>query len=51
VVEEFERSVPGWTPLPLANPFVSTPGANHGLWLWPEATGGNGMFISAWRKD
>ena len=37
-------------PLPVPSPLQpgSTPAAR--LWLWPQDTGGNGMFVAVWRK-
>ena len=50
VVEAFSRQTRGFEPLPLPdllNP--QEPPAPYRT-LWPERTGGNGMFIAAWRK-
>ncbi len=49
VTRSFEEFHPEFSPLPLSNPFGSAPPV-HGLWLWPHETGGNGMFIAAWRR-
>jgi 16S rRNA (cytosine967-C5)-methyltransferase len=37
-------------PLPLRNPFDAEAPPSARLWLWPQFTGGNGMFVAAWRK-
>lgn len=37
-------------PTPLANPFNSSEPASPQLTLWPQDTGGNGMFVAAWRR-
>lgn len=50
VVDAVAGLAPGLEPLAFANPFSpDTPPAPR-LLLWPQATGGNGMFIAAWRK-
>jgi len=48
VAEQFSKSHPEFTPLPLANPFQPSATATPQLWLWPQDTGGNGMFVAAW---
>lgn len=42
VVERFEKSCPGLKRLPAE-------GTESGF-LWPQKTGGNGMFVAVWRK-
>lgn len=50
VVEHFESEHADFHPASMNNPFDT--GAESGrLWLRPEQTGGNGMFIAAWRKS
>jgi 16S rRNA (cytosine967-C5)-methyltransferase len=48
VVEEFERQCVHFERLAIPNPLVpgSTPGSL--LYMWPQESGGNGMFIAAW---
>ena len=48
VAEEFSKSHPEFTPLPMANPFQPSPSRSAQLCLWPQDTGGNGMFVAAW---
>jgi 16S rRNA (cytosine967-C5)-methyltransferase len=50
VAEEFSKAHPEFEPLPLANPFQPSAMAAPQLWLWPQDTGGNGMFVAAWRR-
>jgi 16S rRNA (cytosine967-C5)-methyltransferase len=49
VCDAFEREFPEFTRLPLLNPLEPETGTKPALWLWPEL-GGNGMFVSAWRR-
>lgn len=49
VVRAFDETQPDFQPLPLSNPFRAAAPV-HGLWLWPQETGGNGMFVAAWRR-
>jgi 16S rRNA (cytosine967-C5)-methyltransferase len=50
VADAFARNFPGFEPLPLANPFEPGGEKQARVWLRPEATDGNGMFIAAWRR-
>jgi 16S rRNA (cytosine967-C5)-methyltransferase len=50
VAEEFSKSHPEFMPLPLVNPFQPSAPPSAQLWLWPQDTGGNGMFVAAWRR-
>jgi len=50
VSDDFESRFPEFRPLTLTNPFARGNRAAH-LWLWPEQTGGSGMFIAAWTKS
>jgi 16S rRNA (cytosine967-C5)-methyltransferase len=52
VARAFEGGRPEFQRLPLPNPFRSgSPDRGaQGLWLWPQETGGNGMFVAAWRR-
>jgi len=50
VAAEFERVFPDFEPHRVHNPYASGE-ANHAhVWLWPQETGGSGMFIAAWRR-
>ncbi len=49
VAEFFEKQFPEFEPRPFPNPFQpSVP--RHLLQLWPQDTGGNGMFVASWRR-
>lgn len=50
VVDAFEKRFPEFERVPLGNPISPESPEAHGIWLWPQATGGNGMFIAAWRR-
>jgi 16S rRNA (cytosine967-C5)-methyltransferase len=50
VAAAFQAAHPEFTPLPLPDPFHTNepPRAQH--LLWPQGTGGGGMFIAAWKR-
>jgi 16S rRNA (cytosine967-C5)-methyltransferase len=50
VVSAFEAEHPDFEPIPLLNPFQANALPAHPLWLWPQATHGNGMFVAAWQR-
>ncbi|MCX6907395.1 MAG: RsmB/NOP family class I SAM-dependent RNA methyltransferase, partial [Verrucomicrobia bacterium] len=50
VAADFSQTHAEFEPLPLANPFDPSAPPAPQLWLWPQDTGGNGMFVSAWRR-
>ncbi|MDB6015725.1 MAG: rsmB 1 [Pedosphaera sp.] len=50
VVEAITKQFPKLKPWPLPNPFDEGAAETNQLWLWPEKTGGNGMFIAAWEN-
>ena len=50
VVAEFEKQFPEFKPLPVSNPLAPSAPASPQVWLLPQDTGGNGMFIAAWRR-
>lgn len=52
VVRAFSAAHPAFAPLPLPSDWpiaLFAAGAEPGGCLWPQATGGNGMFVAAWR--
>ena len=51
VAEAITQQFPELKPLPLRNPFQPDESEKKSLWLWPQATEGNGMFICGWRKE
>lgn len=50
VVAKFEKQFPQFQPLIITNPLQPGKMATNHVWLWPQETEGNGMFISAWQK-
>ncbi len=50
VADAFEQNVPGFEPWPMTSPFDRDGEKQARVWLRPEATDGNGMFIAAWRR-
>ena len=50
VTQDFPAAFPDFEPLPLTNLFAPILPATHPLWLWPQDTLGNGMFVAAWRR-
>ncbi len=51
VAAAFEKQFSDFKPLPVSNPLDPQAPASPQLWLWPQQTGGNGMFIAAWKKE
>jgi 16S rRNA (cytosine967-C5)-methyltransferase len=50
VAAAFQGAHPEFTPLPLLNPFRPSAPAQPQLLLWPQDTGGGGMFIAGWQR-
>ena len=50
VAAEFERVFPDFERLPIRHPYASGEAGDSRVWLWPQETGGSGMFIAAWRR-
>ncbi|MDB6110356.1 MAG: rsmB 1 [Pedosphaera sp.] len=50
VAEGITKQFPDLKPLALPNLFEADRAVGNQLWLWPQAAGGNGMFIAAWQK-
>lgn len=50
IADAFAAAHPEFEPCPFANPFAPTAAPTDRLTLWPQETGGNGMFIAAWRR-
>ncbi len=50
VAAAFQTAHPEFTPLPVADPFQTHKPQQPQHCLWPQETGGNGMFIAVWRK-
>ena len=51
VVESFEKQFPDFKSLAVANPLQPDAPASPQIWIWPQDSGGNGMFVAAWKKD
>lgn len=49
VAEHFQNERTDFEPLEMRNPFKPDTSA-HQLWFWPQSSGGNGMFVAAWKK-
>jgi 16S rRNA (cytosine967-C5)-methyltransferase len=50
VAEAFSKQFPEFEPLLLPNPLDESAAAQGSMWLWPQKTGGNGMFVAAWKR-
>lgn len=50
VVASFEQAA-GLKPIPLTNPSKPDAAPQSLTWLWPQESGGNGMFVAAWRRS
>jgi len=51
IVEAFNQACVGYEPLLLQDPFQPGSAAVHGLYLWPQQFGGNGMFVAGWTRS
>lgn len=50
VAKWFGKEVPGFEPLVVTNPLNPDAPAAEQIWMWPQDSGGNGMFVAAWKK-
>ena len=50
VADTFEKEFSDFRPLPITNPLAQDSVLPGRLQLWPQAFGGNGMFIAAWQR-
>ncbi len=50
VADAFQAAHPEFEPLGVVNPFAPDQAPSPRMWLWPQDTGGNGMFIAVWRR-
>jgi 16S rRNA (cytosine967-C5)-methyltransferase len=50
VVEKFQQSCGQFQRLPMRNPLAPGSSQDGLLVIWPQATGGNGMFVAAWGR-
>lgn len=51
VVESFQKEFPDFTPMAVLNPLKPEEPASPQIWIWPQDSGGNGMFVAAWKKS
>jgi 16S rRNA (cytosine967-C5)-methyltransferase len=49
VAEHFEQQHPDFKALELPNP-LNPKAPSSRIWIWPQESWGNGMFVSAWRR-
>ena len=50
VADAFESWFDDIAPLSVRNPLAPDADANPRIWLWPQESRGNGMFIAIWQK-
>lgn len=50
VADAFEAAHPEFEPLAVTHPFAPDQVPSPRVLLWPQDTGGNGMFIAVWRR-
>jgi 16S rRNA (cytosine967-C5)-methyltransferase len=50
VAEYFEKRFPEFATLPAPNPLNPGAPAPSRIWIWPQESCGNGMFIACWRR-
>jgi len=50
VADAFMAAHPEFEPLDVVNPFAPEQPPSSRLLLWPQDTGGNGMFIAVWKR-
>jgi 16S rRNA (cytosine967-C5)-methyltransferase len=51
VVDFFEEKFQDFKPVAVANPLKPELPASPRIWIWPQDSGGNGMFIAAWKRS
>jgi 16S rRNA (cytosine967-C5)-methyltransferase len=50
VADFFETKFQDFKPLAVMNPLKPEQPASSRIWIWPQDSGGNGMFIAVWKK-
>jgi 16S rRNA (cytosine967-C5)-methyltransferase len=50
VVEAFEAQFKDFQPLAVLNPLKPDEPSGARVWIWPQDSGGNGMFVAVWQK-
>jgi 16S rRNA (cytosine967-C5)-methyltransferase len=51
VAANFSKEFPDFQPVALSNPLEPRASEKSEIWLWPQQSRGNGMFIAAWQKS
>jgi 16S rRNA (cytosine967-C5)-methyltransferase len=51
VAEFFDKEFPDFQPLPVSNPLNAQATASPRIWIWPQESGGNGMFVASWMRS
>ncbi|MBC8096227.1 MAG: RsmB/NOP family class I SAM-dependent RNA methyltransferase [Akkermansiaceae bacterium] len=50
VADAFEAQFKDFKPLPVLNPLALEKPAAARVWIWPQDSRGNGMFVAAWQR-
>jgi 16S rRNA (cytosine967-C5)-methyltransferase len=50
VAEHFEKHHPDFKAIEVSNPLNLEAPSSDQVWIWPQDSGGNGMFVAAWRR-
>ena len=50
VAKYFEEQFADFQPVAVPNPLKPDAPASQRVWIWPQDSGGNGMFVAVWRK-
>lgn len=50
VAKYFEEQFADFQPLAISNPLNPDALASPRVWIWPQDSGGNGMFVAVWRR-
>jgi len=51
VFETFEKQFADFKPMEVQDPLKPDAPAASQIWIWPQDSGGNGMFVAAWRRS
>ena len=51
VAESIDKGLPELKRVLFKNPLDEGVQAGREIWIWPQGTGGNGMFIAGWQRD
>ncbi len=50
VADAFDAQLKDFKPLAVTNPLAREKAASPRVWIWPQESRGNGMFVAAWEK-